>query len=87
MKGLRVTGSDRQDLTAHALRFRRTSPALMRERRAEPSGDRRRRAACCATLLPQPGFDPPLLSVHQSLIPQQDDAYPPCGNKCRFGES
>jgi hypothetical protein len=67
MKGLRVTGSDRQDLTAHPLRLSRASSALMCERRAEPSGDRRRRAACRATLLPQPGFDPPLLSVHWDL--------------------
>jgi hypothetical protein len=30
-------------------------------------GDPRRRAACSATLLPQPGFDAPLLSVHRGL--------------------
>jgi hypothetical protein len=75
MKGLRVTGSDRQDLTAHPLRLSRASSALMRERRAEPSGDRRRRAACRATLLPQPGFDAPLLSVHLGLIAQPAGTY------------
>jgi hypothetical protein len=51
----------------------------MCERRAEPSGDRRRRAACRATLLPQPGFDAPLLSVHLGLIAQAAGTYPSSG--------
>jgi hypothetical protein len=87
MKGLRITGVNGQDLAAHPLRIGRASPALMRERRPEPSGDRRRRADWRTTLLAPPGLGAPLLSVHQTLIPQQDDAYPPCGNKCSFGES
>jgi hypothetical protein len=62
-----VTGVDRQDLAAHPFRIGSATVALMRERRAEPSGDRRRRTACRATLLPEPGFDAPLLSVHRGL--------------------
>ena len=76
MKGLRMTGVDGQDLAAHPLRLRQASAALMGERRAEPPGDRRRRAACRATLLPQPGFDAPLLSVHRGLIAQPASTYP-----------
>ena len=76
MKGLRMTGLHRQDLAAHPLRVGDASAALMRERRAEPSGDPRRRAVCRATLLPQPGFDAPLLSVHRGLIAQPAITYP-----------
>ena len=74
MKGGRMTGIDGQDLTAHPLCLRRASPALMRERRPEPLGERR--AACRATLLPKPGFDAPLLSVHRGLIAQPAGTYP-----------
>ena len=41
MKSLSMTGVDRQDLTAHPLCIGGASAALMRERRAEPLGDRR----------------------------------------------
>src|SRR5436309_6175358 len=70
MKCLRMTGVDRQDLATHPLRIRRASAALMRERRAEPSGDRRRPAYCRTALLPPPGSGPSLLSVHRGLIAQ-----------------
>ena len=42
MKGLRMAAVDRQDLAAHPLRIGGASAALMRERRAEPSGYPRR---------------------------------------------
>ena len=77
MKCLRITGSDRQDLAAHPLCFRRASFAVMRERRAKPSGDRHRRAACGAALLPRPGSSPSLLPVHRDLIAQLINTYPP----------
>jgi hypothetical protein len=39
-------------------------------------GDPRRRAPRRANLLPQPGFDAPLLSVHRGLIAQPAGTYP-----------
>ncbi len=77
MKGLSMTGVDGQDLTANSLGICRAPAALMGERRVEPPGDRRRWAAYRATLLPQPGSGPPLLSVHRHLIAQPADTYPP----------
>jgi hypothetical protein len=77
VKSLRMTRVDEQDLTAHPLCFRSASAALMRKRRAEPTGDPRRRAVCRATLLTCPGFDAPLLSVHWGLIAQPAGTYPP----------
>src|SRR5882757_5365000 len=68
MKRLRMTGVDRQDLAAHPLRISRAPAALMHERRAEPPGDRRDQVVWRATMLPKPGFDAPLLSVHRDLI-------------------
>src|SRR5271163_3308533 len=79
MKGLGVTGVDGQDVTANPLRLRHLPRALMGDRRAEPYSDRRRWAACRAPLLSPPGSGAPLSSVHQTLIAQPDDAYPPCG--------
>lgn len=68
MKGLRMTGVDRQDVMADKLRIGSAPRALMSERRAEPTDDRRRPPACRATLLPQPGFGAPLPPVHRHLI-------------------
>jgi hypothetical protein len=79
MKRLRMTGVDRQDLAAHPLRISRAPAALMRERRAEPPGDRGDQVVCRATMLPEPGFDAPLLSVHRDLIAQPAGTYPSSG--------
>jgi len=77
MKRLGVTGVDRKDVTANPLCICHASRALMGERRAEPSGNRHRWAACRAAQLSQPGFDaPPLSSVHRHLIAQPAATYP-----------
>jgi hypothetical protein len=67
VKGLRMTGVDRQDLAVHPFRIGSASIALMRDRRGEPSGNPGRWAFCRGTLLPQPSFDAPLLSVHRGV--------------------
>ena len=78
MKGLGMTGVDRQDVTANPLRIGRASRVLMGERRVEPPGDRRRWAARHATVIARSGSGaPPLSSVHRHLIAQPTDTYPP----------
>ena len=76
MKGLGMTGVDGEDVTANALRLGRAPGALMGERGAEPHGDRRRGAACRATLRPQSGSGAPLFSVHRDLIAHPADPHP-----------
>jgi hypothetical protein len=77
VQSLRITAIDGQDVTANPLRLRRASSALMGERSAEPSGDRRRPTAYHALRLSRTRFSAPLLSVHWTWITQSADTYPP----------
>ncbi len=87
MEGLRMSGVDRQDLPADALRLRRAAGALMGECGAERSGDRRRRAAGGSSLVARTGVRAPLLSVHRHLIAQPGDTYPRMRGKLPAGDA
>jgi len=80
MEGLGMTGIQGQDLMANPFRLGQPARALIGERAAEPSGDRRPRVARRTHLLCWPGLGPALLSIHHGLIAQLDDAYPPWRN-------